>query len=64
MVSHPNSVRIRQSGQTEKRGVTVFINEFTKRFISKNPRISLEGFDCFCPCIIEEENKELTKAVT
>lgn len=36
------------------------INEFTP----ENPRVILEVFDCFSPCITEEKNKDLIKAVT
>ena len=42
----------------------VFINEFTKRFTLESPRINLDLFDSFSPCIIDEENKDLIKVVT
>ena len=41
----------------------VFINDSTIRFTIENPRINLETFDSFRPCITEEENIELTKVV-
>ena len=43
--------------------MNVFINDFTKRFTSENPRLNSELFDAFSPCIIEEENKKLIKEV-
>ena len=49
---------------TKLNGISkAFINDFTKRFKSKNHRINLELFD-FIPCITKEENKELKKVVT
>ena len=42
----------------------VFINDFTKRFTSKNPSINLELFNSFNPCISYEENRELIKTIT
>ena len=44
--------------------VKVFINDFSKRFTSENPRINHELFYSFSPCITEEENRELIKEVT
>ena len=41
----------------------VFINDSAIRFTIENPRINLETFDSFSPCITEEENIELTKVV-
>ena len=35
-----------------------------KRFTSKIPRINVDLFDSFSPCITNEENKELIKVVT
>ena len=42
----------------------VFINDSTKRFTSKYPRINLELFYSFSPCITKEENRDLIKVVT
>ena len=42
----------------------VFNNDSTKRFTSKYPRINLELFYSFSPCITKEENRDLIKVVT
>ena len=41
----------------------VFINDFSKRFTSENPKINNELFYSFSPCITKEENKKLIKEV-
>ena len=48
----------------DQKGISkVFINDFSKRFISKNPMINYDPFDTFSPRISEEE-KELIKEAT
>ena len=40
-----------------------FINNFSKRFKSEKPKMILEWFESFNPCILEEENRVLIKEV-
>ena len=48
----------------DQKGISkVFINDFSKRFTSKNPMINYDPFDTFSPRISEEE-KELIKEAT
>lgn len=39
------------------------MNEFTKRFTSRNLRFKFESFESMRPCITKDKNEELTKIV-